>query len=167
MSRFHIAILSLAIVLISFTLQASATSAKNAKIILKLHNKLRAKHHSPSVKWDTKLATYAQKWSNKCEFKHSGGPYGENLALRYPSWTAAINGWYNEVKHYDYNNPGSSDETGHFTAIVWKSTTKIGCGVKTCNNLGKGYKLYTCSYAPFGNIVGNNNQYFVQNVLRP
>ncbi|KAI8644118.1 CAP domain-containing protein [Parasitella parasitica] len=167
MFSFHIALLSLAIVLSSFTLQVSATSAKSAKTILKLHNKLRAKHHSPAVKWDTKLATYAQKWSNKCEFKHSSGSYGENLALGYPSWTTVINGWYNEVKQYNYKNPGVSGQTDHFTAIVWKSTTKIGCGVKTCNNRGKAYKLYTCSYAPFGNIVGNNNQYFVQNVLEP
>ncbi|KAF1806059.1 CAP domain-containing protein [Mucor lusitanicus] len=167
MARIHILLFSLAIVLISFTLQVSATSAKSAKSILKLHNKLRAKHHAPNVKWDTKLATYAQKWSNKCEFKHSGGPYGENLALGYSSWTAAVNGWYSEVKNYDYSNPGFAGDTGHFTAVVWKSTTKIGCGVKTCNNLGKGYKLYTCSYAPFGNIVGDDNKYFIQNVIKP
>lgn len=158
---------TLAIVLISFTLQVNATNAASAKSIVNTVNKLRAKHHAPAVKWDKTLASYAQKWSNKCQWKHSQGPYGENLAYGYPNWTAVINGWYDEVKDYDYSKPGFSSDTGHFTALVWKSTTKIGCGVKTCDNLFKGAKLYTCSFAPPGNIVGDNNKYFIQNVLKP
>lgn len=167
MSRIHLVLFSVVLVLISFTLQVSATSAASAKTILKVHNKLRAKHHAPALKWDDTLATYAQKWSNKCVFEHSDSPYGENLALGYPTWTSVVNGWYSEVKDYDYSKTGFSMDTGHFTQVVWKSTTKIGCGVKTCNNLGKGVKLYTCSYASYGNIIGDNNKYFIQNVLKP
>ncbi|KAG2189923.1 hypothetical protein INT46_001938 [Mucor plumbeus] len=167
MSRIHLFLFSVVLVLISFTLQVSATSAKSAKTILKAHNKLRAKHHAPALKWDDKLATYAQKWSNKCVFEHSNSPYGENLALGYPTWTSVVNGWYSEVKDYDYSKTGFSMNTGHFTQVVWKSTTKVGCGVKTCNNLGQGTKLYTCSYSSPGNMVGDNNKYFIQNVLKP
>lgn len=162
-SRSLTLLIALAVVLISFTLQVSAMSSKTTQAIVKQHNRLRAKHHAPPLKWDKKLASYAQKWSNNCVFQHSNGPYGENLAMSYPNWSSVIDGWYGEVDQYNYNNPGFSMSTGHFTQIVWKSTTKIGCGVKTCN----GRKIYTCSYAPFGNIGGNGNQYFTENVHAP
>lgn len=163
MSRFIILLSAIFVALALLTQQASATSAASAKSIVKITNKLRAKHHSPALKWDKKLASYAQKWSNKCEFAHSGGPYGENLALGYPNWSDVINGWYSEVKNYDYSKPGFSSNTGHFTALVWKSTSKIGCGVTACPN----GKLYTCSFSSFGNIVSNGNTFFIENVLKP
>lgn len=167
-SRLFIFCAALVVALVALSQHVeAAVSATAQKNILKVHNKLRAKHHAPALTWDKKLATYAQNWSNKCEWHHSGGPYGENLALGYPNWSSVINGWYSEVKDYNYNSPGFSMDTGHFTQVVWKATTKIGCGVKTCNNLGQGAKLYTCSYAPPGNMVGEDNKYFIQNVLKP
>ena len=42
---------------------------------------------------------------------------GENLASAYGqsiSGELPTNMWYNEVKKYDFNNPGFSMETGHF-----------------------------------------------------
>ncbi|KAG0169760.1 hypothetical protein DFQ30_003266 [Apophysomyces sp. BC1015] len=141
-------------------------SAGSAKNILRVHNKYRAKHQAPPLRWNTTLAKYAQKWSNRCEFKHSMGDYGENLAYGYPNWGSVVSAWYSEVKDYDYSNPGFSGKTGHFTQLVWKSTTEIGCGVKTCANLN-GAKLYTCSYLEFGNMVSDDNIYFIQNVLPP
>ncbi|KAI8141622.1 CAP domain-containing protein [Fennellomyces sp. T-0311] len=143
---------------------ASAISSATAQSALKVHNEYRAKHGVPALKWSTKLEKYAQSWSNQCNFKHTGGPYGENLAWGYSNFPAAIAAWYNEEKQYNYNKPGFSSATGHFTAMVWKSTTEVGCGIKTCSN---GAKMYTCSYAPAGNIVGNNNAYFKANVLPP
>ncbi|CAO3672317.1 hypothetical protein G6F70_005054 [Rhizopus microsporus] len=157
-----------AVILAAFlhTVTAAPTSS-DINTILNAHNKVRAKHHAPALKWSTKLATYAQNWSNRCQFQHSSGPYGENLALGYPDWNSVVNGWYSEVKNYNYNNPGFASNTGHFTQVVWKATTEIGCGVKVCNNLGQGAKLYTCSYYVPGNMVGDNGKYFTQNVLRP
>jgi uncharacterized protein YkwD len=163
MSRSLSLLIALAVVIISFTLQVNALSSKTIQTIVKKHNRFRAKHHAPPLKWDKTLARYAQKWSNKCEWEHSNGPYGENLAMDYPTWSSVVDGWYGEVKDYNYNNPGFSLDTGHFTAVVWKSTTKIGCGVKTCRDK----KIYTCSYAPFGNVMSNNNEYFIENVLAP
>lgn len=39
---------------------------------------------------------------------------------------------YQEIDYYDYNNPGFSMATGHFTQVVWKGTTQVGCAVQTC-----------------------------------
>ncbi|OAD75324.1 hypothetical protein PHYBLDRAFT_110785 [Phycomyces blakesleeanus NRRL 1555(-)] len=132
--------------------------------VLRVHNKYRAKHGVPDLKWSTTLAKYAQEWSSKCEFQHSQGAYGENLAMGYSSFTKAINGWYGEVSSYDFKKPGFGGTTGHFTQVVWKATTEVGCGVTTCANYGNA-RLYTCSYRQPGNMVGNNNLYFTQNVL--
>ena len=42
--------------------------------------------------------------------------------------------------------PTGNDGTGHFTQVVWKATTKIGCGVKHDGNIGpNGYKtVWVC-----------------------
>ncbi|KAG2220785.1 hypothetical protein INT45_012454 [Circinella minor] len=145
---------------IQATVAISKATAKNG---LKVHNELRAKHGSPPLRWSTKLEKYAQKWSNGCEFKHSQGPYGENLAMGHASFPDAINAWYNEEKAYNYNQPGFSGATGHFTAVVWKGTTEVGCGIKKCN----GAPIYTCSYYPPGNMVDGTGAAFKANVLPP
>ena len=43
----------------------------------------------------------------------------------------AVDDWYAENVHYDYNTCESSDgETvGHFTQVVWMSSERVGCGV--------------------------------------
>ena len=41
--------------------------------------------------------------------------------------------------------------TGHYTAMVWSNTKKVGCGVTEYKD-GKWFaKLYTCNYGPAGN----------------
>ena len=39
--------------------------------------------------------------------------------------------WYNEVitPGYDFDNQGFDSGTGHFTQVVWKGSTKLGCGI--------------------------------------
>lgn len=41
---------------------------------------------------------------------------------------------YNEYSQYNYNYPGFSEATGHFTQVVWKATTQLGCAVKVCGS---------------------------------
>ena len=42
--------------------------------------------------------------------------------------------------------------------MIWKSTTKLGCGVATCNGLfgpDNGPATYhVCLYDPVGNVIG-------------
>ncbi|KAI8577656.1 hypothetical protein K450DRAFT_282434 [Umbelopsis ramanniana AG] len=138
----------------------SGSTSSDESTILSAHNAYRAKHSAPALKWNSTLASYAQKWSDGCVFQHSGGPYGENLAMGYGDWKSVVSAWYNEEKNYDYSKPGFSSSTGHFTQVVWVSTTQIGCGVKKCSNQGNA-PIYTCSYAPPGNYLGE----FEKNVL--
>ncbi|KAI8142604.1 CAP domain-containing protein [Fennellomyces sp. T-0311] len=132
--------------------ESESASGSSESETLDLHNKFRAEHSAPDLKWNSTLAEYAQKWSDRCVFEHSSGPYGENLAMGYGDWTSAITAWYDEYKDYDFSNPGFASGTGHFTQVVWIGTTDLGCGVSDCN----GRPLYTCSYYPPGNIVSGN-----------
>ncbi len=101
---------------------------------------------------------------------------GENLYVSYTTATSiatdtlansAVNSWYGEVAQYSYANPGFTASTGHFTQVVWKSSTQLGCGTaqgtKTLN--GTQYKAFyvVCHYAPAGNVTGQ----FPANVLQP
>ncbi|KAG0041450.1 hypothetical protein BGZ83_001792, partial [Gryganskiella cystojenkinii] len=130
--------------------------------ILKAHNDLRALHSSPALVWDDKLAAFGDNWIQKCEFEHSNGPYGENLAAGHSDFPSAIKDWYDEIKDYDFNNPGLSGKTGHFTQVVWKATTSVGCAVKKCPD----WPLYICNYQPPGNMKYNGGySLYIANVL--
>ena len=131
------------------TSQAAATSSASssdsdlsdfASSVLAEHNKKRALHKdTPALSWSDTLASYAQDYADNYDcsgtLTHSGGPYGENLALGYDG-PAAVDAWYNEISNYDFSNPGFSSNTGHFTQVVWKSTTQVGCGIKTWRCMG-------------------------------
>ncbi|KAG0321794.1 hypothetical protein BGZ97_010356 [Linnemannia gamsii] len=129
--------------------------------ILNAHNTLRAKHGAPALTWDTTSAKHGDNWLKACDFKHSHGKYGENLAAGYKDFPAAVQAWYDEVKDYDFNNPGFSGKTGHFTQVVWKSSKTLGCAKRACPK----YPIYICEYDPPGNIVTSDNSYFKNNVL--
>jgi Cysteine-rich secretory protein family len=129
-------------------------------------NHFRDQHNATSLTWNTSLADAASSWASKCQWKHSGGPTGENLALGYPDMTSAIDAWGIERDLYDFNVPtGFSKATGHFTQLVWKDTTSVGCAAVDCNskNSLKGY-VVVCEYWPPGNMVGQENAFFRANV---
>jgi len=54
----------------------------------------------------------------------------ENLAAGTGGYTVTegINAWTDEASDYDPNNPTYS----HFTQVVWKSTTELGCAMVDC-----------------------------------
>lgn len=134
--------------------------------ILSTTNALRNRHHALPLAWDDNLARYAAQWVAKCDFHHSNGPYGENLALGYADWPAVVQGWYNEVAQYDFAAPGFGMATGHFTALVWKGSERIGCAERVCDfpQYGcYGCHIYACEFDPPGNVEGE----FPANVVAP
>jgi len=112
------------------------------------------------------LASKAQQWANGCVFQHSGGslgPFGENLAAGTGSSygiSAAVGSWTAEVSQYDPNNPQPS----HFTQVVWKASTQVGCAVQSCSGIFAASfgpaQYFVCEYSPQGNVIGE----FAQNV---
>lgn len=132
--------------------------------IVGVHNQMRKQHHAPPLHWDLTLQKYAAQHASHCVFKHSDSPYGENLAAGYPTATAAIRAWYAEEKDYRYFWPGFSHRTGHFTQVVWVSSSTIGCASVQCDGRnGTPGKFLVCEYSPAGNIT--NDGYFRRNVL--
>lgn len=129
-----------------------------AKAILDAHNEKRANHGVDKLTWDEELVSYAQDYADQYDcsgsLTHSGGKYGENLAVGYSDGPKALEAWYEEGENYDYSSASSFD---HFTQVIWKSTTKLGCAQKDCskNNWGK---YIICSYDPAGNMVGAGKQ---------
>jgi len=137
---------------------------------LQTHNNYRALHGVPAVTWSDTVAASAQDYADTCPQGHSGSQYGENLAWASydPGRPDVAKWWYDEETLYDYNNPGFSSETGHFTQVVWKETTEIGCGyAANCNYSGTNYSgmkhVWVCQYNPHGNIIGQ----FADNVFPP
>jgi hypothetical protein len=67
--------------------------------------------------------------------------------------------WYDEEPLYDYASANYVSGAGHFTQMVWKSATKIGCGIAQCSGMPN---YVTCRYDK-GNLIGS----FSLNVLPP
>jgi len=112
------------------------------------------------LSWSDDLASKAQEWANNCRFEHSGGslgPFGENLAAGTGSdfdIAKAVQGWKDEASQYDPSNPQPS----HFTQVVWKGSTQLGCAVALCDGIfdasfGKA-RYFVCEYSQQGNVIG-------------
>ncbi len=109
------------------------------------------RHDAPLVVWDCDVAANAQAWADRGVFENSSsyqlsppaGPAGENIALGQATGTAATDDWYKEVSNWMYD-PGdgtnNQGETGHFTAMIWKGVTKLGCGYYPSTN------FWVCRY---------------------
>ena len=125
------------------------------------HNVVRRAKGLPDFTWNTQLAQLSEDYSIElaaqgCGLVHSGDEYGENLY-----WTSAtavedqvVDAWASEEADYDYdsNTCAPGKQCGHYTQIVWDSTTSVGCGAAKCEDGGG--EVWTCKYDPPGNWVG-------------
>ncbi len=146
----------------------SKISCADAQALLDHHNKVREDVGSPPLEWSAELAEFAQEWADYlaatgCSMKHRPKEgkwkqkYGENIfwggSSAYFTPLDASKSWYSEIKAY-HNEAISHDnykKFGHYTQMVWKSTTHVGVGVAICRN---GAILVVANYYPPGNYIG-------------
>ena len=127
--KHHICFLTMKfLVALTIVLLVSTALGNIKKDTLKAHKKYRKLHGVKKLKWDNNVAEFAEKHckyladNNKFEHSKNSG-YGENLYKAGGSGSAdkagqkATKMWYDEIKLYNYNNPGFSMQTGHFTQV--------------------------------------------------
>ena len=138
--------------------------------ILTVHNQERAEVGVPPLTWSDKLAANSQTWANQMEttgeFAHSTcsgafRDYGEALAGIYNTTSAGIvegqARWIGEKNDPGYHGGpfqpiGPNGAPGHYTQMVWRTTTEVGCA--TASQSGLQFAVLVCQYTPPGNIFG-------------
>ena len=64
----------------------------------------------------------------------------------------ATENWYSEIKDFDFSNKVFGMNTGHFTQVVWKGSTKFGAAISQADN---GQNFCVGRYSPGGNKNGD------------
>ena len=121
------------------------------------------------IEYDLEIEEDAQDFANNCSWRRHNGNYGMNIDItpgfdkigflffeKSYNLTTIINKWWSNLKHYGYNiekniydnirsEPRASET---FINMAWSETTKIGCGIKFCENIAnrKNQYLITCFY---------------------
>ncbi|MFI5782257.1 CAP family protein [Nocardia sp. NPDC051570] len=150
-----------------FTTEAFQNDCLNA------HNMYRKQHDASALTIDQKLVAFAIGRAKTLAItetmKHDAQGYGENLAWKWSSrganpvpCTVPVKEWYSEVKEVDWSDPESLPKAPRFTQVVWRATTKLGCGQAATVNGRQGGVWTVCVYDPAGNMPGK----FSDNVHR-
>ena len=126
------------------------------------HNRWRADVGVAPLTWSTDLENYAAEWAvingkQDCNMEHrTDHLYGENLY-----WSSgmafspkgAVDSWGSEIEDYHGEVVGQSNAVvGHYTQVVWRKTTEVGCAAFECGSA----LLVVCNYNPPGNYVGQH-----------
>lgn len=139
---------------------AQKADSDEIDLLLERHNFYRLEVGVEEIKYSDELANVANEWAKKlkkqgCTFKHNDNAYGENMAKgTVGSFTIydAIDSWASEKEFYDYkkNKCESGKTCSHYTQVIWKNTTEVGCAKTICD----GSVIWICNYNPPGNFIG-------------
>jgi Cysteine-rich secretory protein family len=136
--------------------------------VLAAQNRERAQMSVPALQWDDKLAAGAAQWaghlSRTGRFEHSpdlpGAPIeGENIWGGTPGYyqpESMVRLWVAEKKNFQpgvfpaNSRSGAVEDVSHYTQLVWRSTTRVGCAVSAAGR----EEILVCRYSSPGNVIG-------------
>lgn len=136
--------------------------------MLAAHNAARRQVGLGPMAWSPGLAAdakrYARRMSRSRLFAHSrqrpgARPQGENLWMGTHdaySFAEMAGSWVEERQLYDGGSisqamsDGTFEAIGHYTQIIWRNTSMVGCAV--VSNPDDDYLV--CRYLPAGNVMG-------------
>jgi len=135
--------------------------------VLAAHNRERRDLGLVPLSWNAALARSARRWANYLastgRFEHAPesprSPEGENLwagTKGYYSPEAMVDAWIREKKFFrpgtfpDNSTTGRMEDVGHYTQVVWRATTQVGCA----ESRSRKEDILVCRYAEAGNYRG-------------
>ena len=154
------------IVLASLLAMSPAVKADTgdfAHAMVEMHNAERAEVGSRPLQWDDRLAasaaSYARTLAQTNRFEHDprNEREGENLWMgtrsRY-AFDEMIGMWAEEKRILPKLRRWHDDvhSVGHYTQMVWKDTTRVGCAIASNPH----YDYLVCRYGPQGNFIGRS-----------
>lgn len=151
---------------------STSVSSDYQQGILDSHNIHRRNASVSDLAWSDNMASIAAQIAASCVYAHDtstgGGGYGQNIGAGAPPSDVPgmiTNEMYNnEINWYPLPYGVEPDMTnfekwGHYSQIVWKSTTSVGCATQYCPgglaNTGGGVSPYftVCNYSPPGKCL--------------
>ena len=119
------------------------------------------------LNWDPALAQSAQRWADYLastgRFEHAPenhrAPEGENLwagTRGYFQPEAMVDAWIREKRFFrpgvfpDNSTTGRVEDVGHYTQLVWRATSEVGCAEAA----GAREDILVCRYSEAGNYRG-------------
>ena len=162
--------LALALLLVSTPSFAASWGGEEAVAarLLAMHNETRAEVGAPPLQWDPQLAVAAASYGPALaaigRLQHSPRDtrpgQRENLAMGWTETTSPeelIGLWVGEKQVFfpgvfpAVSRTGSWEQVAHYTQMVWRGTTHVGCALYPAPNR---WTYLICRYSPPGNVDG-------------
>ena len=131
---------------------------------LAAHNEVRRAVGVPPLAWSQELACGAETWGEHLSrmggttLAHSAPEQrdhaGENLWMgtkAHYSLRQMVGSWADERRFYNGGPISNSNfqAVGHYTQMVWRQTTKVGCEIVG----SRATDILVCRYSPAGNMI--------------
>lgn len=140
---------------------AADLPAADIQALLDAHNRHRAEVGVPPLRWSASIAAGAQAWAQRLAARGAlmhdrASGLGENLFMSSEAEppSVAVESWAHERVECRYKVQPVGNEScvvGHYTQMVWRLSTELGCG--TGHHIAGG-QVWVCRYSPPGNMIG-------------